>query len=388
MFYLSGVFIAFFLSVILFTKKHKSRADYLLGCWLAVMGLHLLTFYLFFTGQHYTWPGVAALGFALPLAQGPFLYLYTLHQTSPRPVPKAAWLHFLPVLLSYLLFAEFFLMGHAEKVEVFRNKGAGFEINLFINVLATYLSGIVYVVLSIVRLLRYRRRIVHEFSNTEKINFNWLLFLILWLAVIWIAVLFVQMDEVIFGAAVFFVLWIGYYGIRQVNVFSHGKPRTPPQAPMNGGGETPSPPSGDTPDDAGLQLPDAEGQAKYLKSTLSNEEAADIHARLLALMESTKPYTNPELSLGDLAESLQLHPNLLSQVINTRENKTFYDLINEKRVDEFIHRVAQPGSSQFTLLAIAMDCGFNSKASFNRNFKKHKGYTPSEYLKQHPVANS
>jgi len=81
---------------------------------------------------------------------------------------------------------------------------------------------------------------------------------------------------------------------------------------------------------------------------------------------------------------LTVHPNNLSQVINSLENKNFNDFINEQRVEEFIKCVSDPGSRQFTLLALAFDCGFSSKASFNRNFKKYTSLSPSEYLKQVP----
>ena len=102
-------------------------------------------------------------------------------------------------------------------------------------------------------------------------------------------------------------------------------------------------------------------------------------------MEEEKPFTDPELTLNDLAKRLDVHPNNLSQVINSMEKKSFYDLVNEKRVDAFIKNIKKPTSQQYTLLAIALDCGFNSKASFNRNFKKYTGHTPSDYLKLQPA---
>ena len=87
------------------------------------------------------------------------------------------------------------------------------------------------------------------------------------------------------------------------------------------------------------------------------------------------------MTLSDLAKLLGVHPNNLSQVINSQTNKSFYDLINERRIQEFISRVQLLENKQFTLVALAFDCGFNSKASFNRNFKNFTAKTPSEYLK-------
>ena len=91
---------------------------------------------------------------------------------------------------------------------------------------------------------------------------------------------------------------------------------------------------------------------------------------------------NLELTLTELAKALDVHPHYLSQAINTFEGKTFYDYVNTLRVEEFKRLVALPESKKYTLLALALDCGFNSKTSFNRNFKSVTGLAPSEYLKQ------
>ena len=99
-------------------------------------------------------------------------------------------------------------------------------------------------------------------------------------------------------------------------------------------------------------------------------------------MLEKKLYENLELSLNDLANQLQVHPNVLSQVINMQEGMTFFDYINFHRVEAFKKMVKQPENQKFTLLGLAYDAGFNSKTSFNRNFKKATGFAPSDYLKQ------
>ena len=379
MLYLPGIVLSFFLSFVLATKKNKSHADYILIAWLGMIGLHLLTFYLSYTQQAPNYPTIVALGSPLPLAHGPFLYLYTRQQTSSAPFSKKQLLHFLLLLISYLMFTRFFFMSPTEKSEVFTHHGKGFETQLLINLVAIYASGLVYVALSLVRLLKYRRNLVHQFSNTEKINFNWLLYLIMWMVAIWIVILFVQDDRLIFGAASLFVLWIGYFSIKQVQVFGQGATSANTQAsPIGEEAQSQS---------ANLtQIEEAPAEstpgAKYQRSSLSEREAVSIHERLKKLMDEQKPFTNPDLTLNELARMLDVHPNILSQVINSKENKSFYDLVNEKRVEEFTRQISQPGSQQFTLLGLAFDCGFNSKASFNRNFKKYKGVTPSDYLKQ------
>lgn len=373
MLYVSGFVIAFFLSAILLAKTKKAAADYILLAWLLVLGIHLLAYYALLTGKLQEYPLITGLTMPLPLVHGPFLYLYTFQQTSARRFDSRLLLHFLPVVATYLLFMDFYLMTPGQQAEVFRQEGRGFEWQMTIKIYAIYASGIIYVFLSLWQLLKFRSKLEDRFSNTDKINFNWLLYLICWIMVIWIFVLFVHRDDLIYAAASLFVLWLGYFGIRQVQVFTRPTVSVE-QAPMI---NVRLP---EVENDQG-SIPDPVPVIKYLKSSLSDEEAAAIHAKLRHYLSEHRPYRDSDLTLDDLAKSLSVHPNTLSQVINSQEKKTFYDLINEKRVNAFIETIRKPGSQQFTLLALAYECGFNSKASFNRNFKKYTGQTPSEYLK-------
>ena len=121
---------------------------------------------------------------------------------------------------------------------------------------------------------------------------------------------------------------------------------------------------------------------KYQKSSLTAEEATRIHQQLQQFMLKDKLFKDPELSLGQLAEMLNIHSNVLSQVINSFEDKIFYDYINGLRIEEFKTLVTNPDNQQYTLLSLAYECGFNSKTAFNRNFKKNTGFSPTEYLSQ------
>jgi len=89
--------------------------------------------------------------------------------------------------------------------------------------------------------------------------------------------------------------------------------------------------------------------------------------------------TTDNLTLFSLAEMSRITPNYLSQVINLLEGKNFFDFINYYRVEEVKRVINSNQLNQFTLLGIAFECGFNSKAAFNRAFKKFTGITPSEF---------
>ncbi len=216
-------------------------------------------------------------------------------------------------------------------------------------------SGIVYVVLSSLVLRQHRQAIAEEYSNTDKINLAWLQYLIYWIGAIWIGVL-VRNDTVIFTTATLFVVFIGYFGMRQVGIF-HTLPA--PEA---------------------VTTEENPEKKKYQKSGLTAEAAERLHRDLTALMVQTKAYRESELSLNELAGRLNSPANYLSQVINEREGKTFYDYINTLRVEEFKRLATSPESRKYTLLGLAQECGFNSKSSFNRYFKKVTGKSPSQFV--------
>lgn len=372
--YLSGIIVASFLALVLLTKHGRTHADLILAGWMCSAAMPLFSFYLIYTEQHFQYPVWMAIGLPFPLAQGPFLYLYTKYQTSEQPFQRRDLLHFLPVLLVFLSVGEFFFWTHEAQVEVMHNDGKDFALRFQARLIATYLSGLIYTPLALVRLLRYRRVLKQAFSNTERVNFNWLLYLILGLGMIWVVVLFIQDDRLIYGSTALFLLLLGYFGIRQAKVFSHTSTHLRMDAPLA---------AAEAIFDH-VELPEAtaaaNSAAKYQKSPLSEADLARIHAELLRVLAEQSPYKDPDLTLRDLAKLLGVHPNHLSQVINACEGKNFYDLINERRIAEFLRQVENPANKHFTLLAIAYECGFNAKASFNRNFKKYTGKTPSEYV--------
>ena len=108
-------------------------------------------------------------------------------------------------------------------------------------------------------------------------------------------------------------------------------------------------------------------------------ELANWKTKLLLLMETEKPYLEPELSLADLARRMRTNPVTLSQVINTGLSRNFNDFVNEYRVDEFKRQVRDSANGHLSFLGIALGCGFNSKATFNRAFRKCTGLSPKEY---------
>jgi len=114
--------------------------------------------------------------------------------------------------------------------------------------------------------------------------------------------------------------------------------------------------------------------------TLS-DKTAPYYQRLLQLMETEKPYLNPDLNLQMLADSLQLSSGYLSQIINQYEEKNFFDFVNGYRVETVKKMLPDEAFSHLSLLGVAYEAGFKSKSTFNLAFKKLTGVTPSAFKK-------
>lgn len=103
-------------------------------------------------------------------------------------------------------------------------------------------------------------------------------------------------------------------------------------------------------------------------------------SKLSRAMTQEKLHENPNLTLLDVAQKLDTYPKIISQVINLGFDMNFNDFVNKHRIDAVIERLKNKEHHSKTLLGIALECGFNSKATFNRAFKKHTSLSPKEYL--------
>lgn len=118
------------------------------------------------------------------------------------------------------------------------------------------------------------------------------------------------------------------------------------------------------------------------KYKLDEKEVREIQNLVKAYFEIEKGYRRPELSLSILANEINTTTNKLSWVLNNIYKKTFYQLVNEYRVEDFSERIKQNKHKELTLLAIAVEVGFNSKSTFYKAFKEITKMTPSEYIRK------
>ena len=352
MIFIAGISISVFFELLLVFKKSKTQSDKILIVWMFLISVHMFLFYASYTRVSINYPFLLGLDLPLPLIHGLMLYLYVASTTNQLPKNKNyLYPHFIPVVAAYLYLIPYFRLPVDERIYIYQNNGVGYELFMTILIVSFSLLGIAYQVWSIILLHRHKKNIVNHFSEIEKISLNWLRILIWGMGLIWLVVIIFQNDIYNFVILTLFVFAIGFFGIRQIGIY--------PQERVD-------------------KKPD-EKKEKYQKSGLNKGLAEELYGRLKLLMTEDKVFVNNDLSINDLAGKLKVHPNYLSQVINEQEGRNFYDFVNHYRMEEFKRLISIPKNQQLTLLSLAFECGFNSKSSFNRYFKKSTGQTPSHY---------
>ena len=125
---------------------------------------------------------------------------------------------------------------------------------------------------------------------------------------------------------------------------------------------------------------------KALESTMNLSSNSDAkHQKRFedidTIIKTEKLYLNPNLSLQSLAERFELSEGYLSQIVNSNVNSNFSDYINVLRIENAKTILINPSYKPYTIVAIALESGFNSKSTFYNAFKKHVGESPSMYRK-------
>jgi AraC-like DNA-binding protein len=120
---------------------------------------------------------------------------------------------------------------------------------------------------------------------------------------------------------------------------------------------------------------------KYEKSALTDEKKTEILSKVTNLLVEKKYFVRNTLSLADLAKAVNEPPHYVSQVINEKLDKNFFDLLSSYRISEAKILLHNEALDQLTIEEIAEQVGYNSKAAFNKTFKTITGVTPSEFRK-------
>lgn len=360
---LSGAILGVFLSLTLLIHKRGNRkSNIILSSVVFIMSIFLAEYVFFRTGLAAKYRYFISASIPLAFMIGPLFYFYTRTLLNTREkISLVDTLHFIPAVICAVniipdvLFISGFIDNISDTDQLFY-----LTLSPYVYLFSAVFQTSVYVYYS----LRYIKKYERSQKGSQKlisINFGWLKKLtyafILFLCFQFIAgiVLFLlpyHIAEVEYSLSLISALIIfmtGFFSIRQPEIISG--------LHLNGNGK------------------------KYEKSGLNIERKEYYIKELLDYIEREKPYLNESLKLNTISEALNIPTTYLSQVINQKFGYNFFDFINEYRISEVKKRINDTSYSHYTLLGIALECGFSNKTSFIRAFKKFTGKTPSEYQK-------
>lgn len=356
------------LSGLLLTKRDKRCADYVLSAFLAISAITLALAYMeIFNREHsYIFPLFLNLSTPFVLLLGPSLWLYvkclTTNSFKIKPIHLLLLIPFVVVFLIFL--NNDYLNPEATRVAMDSKEAFRHSIIFPLVMLLIATSNIGYTLWGLQMIKRYRERVKSFYSGSDRHELKWLRFLLIisFIAYSMISALYIvdsalnlmpfkTLQVLGFSIASTFIIVIGFFGLKQGDLF------------------------------ASVPVPDEVITVKEkIESNGVSKGDEKFVAELLEFMREKRPFLNPELNLESLSSSLKVTQDYLSGVINGSLNMNFYDFVNHYRVEEFKSLCKDPVKRKLTIIALAFDSGFNSKATFNRVFKKSTGLTPSEYF--------
>ena len=358
-----GFIQALFGVLIFVSKRPKHNSFVFLTIWMAVIAVFLGSLLLPFQVIDYFKPGIFPVLFLF----GPLLYLYvsSLSVDNFRLNPILL-VHLLPMIAISLHRSIVnpvsinITLSNANISMVYNNIYYGLLV----------LSMFVYWVFSFKLIIKHRKSIPDNFSNySSKNSLSWLVSVITLFLILFIIDFFMMfMNRVGIEVGRFSILSLNltifsfimiFFGINQSVIYNVRITDS------------------DEPENAGFAL----NEQKQSRAILTGLQIEELTKRIYQYLATNKPYLNPDFSLQMMADDLEISRQKLSEVINQGQKKNFYKFINEYRVNEVREMLNNPKYNNFTVLGIGLECGFNSKTSFNRIFKEETGLTPSEYKK-------
>ena len=335
-------------------KKGNTASHKILSAFLFANALYIIDFSLAaiieVTRLNLDW--FNGIGTSFGFLFGPLIYLYTKSITEKDFSFKVS------NSLHFIVFIIFFI-------------DALLKINIpFIYLyVALYIQTTPYMIACFILIFNYRKTIKNYFSSIDKLNLTWMFYVVGAFFVMWMVDLanFILTNLGVIGHSesvylVFLSLMINF--IFAILIFYKAL-----QHPEIFAGIT-----------------ETEKHPKYELSKLTDEEKSEYLQKLRDYFKHQKPYLNPELKITEVAKELNVSVKYLSQVINESLGKNFYDFINSFRIEEAKKQLASKTDSKKTVLEVLYESGFNSKSAFNSAFKKHTGFTPTEFRKQ-PLVN-
>ncbi|SMC84187.1 helix-turn-helix domain-containing protein [Moheibacter sediminis] len=329
--------------------------------------------------------GVAILfGHGMGFLLGPVLYYQLKSLVLPKSqIVKPLLLSLIPFFLLKLFISFPLSIAVAwNTFETFHNYYV--EADIYINQTEN-LYFIIYLVMSLNFLKKFNKLFEESYSTIGQNNLNWYKYLIYGFIFIIIIDVLCTVYElfypmipwnigtlVAFGLIGMFV-YLGYKGMFQSKILM------PEFLLEKLSDSSVSPHSSEIVEQ---QIDSSDFKSNKPTDSFSPEEVDELKMKLKELLEDQKLYRDESLNLTELADKMGISNKRLSELLNQYLNISFYNLINDYRIEEVKERIKSEEAEKYTLLSIAFDSGFQSKASFNRIFKQKTGFSPSEYRKR------
>ncbi len=355
-------------------REYGHQPSYWLSLFLTLCSCYIVPFMLGYSGW-YAKDGYREVLFFVPFQQffliGPVMYFYTrsLLDADFR-LSGRDWLHFLPGA-AYLLYSLVVFVTDVWVLDgdyYFYADGRDKDLAPWYQI-SGLLAMIVYSVRSLRTYNQYRKRIFAELSYADTVVFSWVKqYLVALLGIMTLRIIFLLLLPNFgsfgrwfwyylgFAALYYFIALAGYTNVVKSLAPLHWRRQNSPAA-------------------AAVEEKPAE------KSLVAEPAEMQTWKPIIrALMEEDRLYENPTLTLNDVADQLGITSKQVSGLINQGFQQNFNDFVNGYRVAAVQAKFAQGEQDQFTILSIALACGFNSKTTFNRVFKRVTARTPVQYL--------
>jgi AraC-like DNA-binding protein len=367
--------------------KTKNKSNYLLSLFIFLCCLYIAPWMLGFAGWYDNQPYRDFL-FYTPfqhlLFVGPIIFFYTQSLLNPSfKFSKKEALHLLPGFI-YLLYIiaiwvyDKFIFGDY----YFYKNGMDKDFDYWYQKLGL-VSMIVYFILSIQYYNIYKKLMLQVVSYADTILFKWIKTYLIAFLVMLLLPIFFDITGVFYpemksyqGSWWFFLFFsiVMYY----IAITGYSNPlNTTIPFKMSFFDKNPILLLNEN------QTNETENSIDIQYETFEESNSPEIEhwkSKIETLIQDEKWYQNSELTLLDLAKKLGTNVSIISKTINQGFEMNFNDCINSYRIKAVKNSLADGEHKNSTLLGIAFDSGFNSKATFNRAFKKNTGKTPKEYI--------
>jgi AraC-like DNA-binding protein len=343
-----------------------------------------------FAGFYNVWPNLTFFPFSLELWIGPLIYFHAFVLLTNAPLKWRKWL-LLPGIIQTLYYSWAFLfLGDYKSKWAFDGKFHSPYVSPIESILA-----VVSIILALIAIWRLYTRYVYYVHNTESIALEfeptWLKRIIVFLCVAGLLFAGIRIFDLIvdvsyinsFPIHILIMMSLAWLSIEAVWRINQSFPNMPLALISKRGisdviNKTRINPAEQLANETtGITLSSEAVKAKEDQDESALQTAKAIQIRNAVI--DNEWFLAPRFSLRQLAQNMATNDVYISKAINQGLAVSFNDFINQLRVD---YAQSLMRKTNMPLLTIALDSGFNSKATFNRVYKNLCGHTPSDYKKK------